>query len=109
MRHTSWQDGVLGTNYPIPPNWNWTYHVGHSYSFLVMMDQNASHDYYIVASAQFVNQSLWQRVTGVDVLHYSNSKGKATGPLSDPRNDVYDASFVVNQALFIKFVAFIIL
>lgn len=25
MRRTSWQDGVLGTNCPIPAKWNWTY------------------------------------------------------------------------------------
>lgn len=25
MRRASWQDGVLGTNCPIPPKWNWTY------------------------------------------------------------------------------------
>jgi hypothetical protein len=25
MRRNSWQDGVLGTNCPIPPNWDWTY------------------------------------------------------------------------------------
>ncbi|KAM7273218.1 hypothetical protein ACFE04_027882 [Oxalis oulophora] len=25
MRHNSWEDGVLGTNCPIPPKWNWTY------------------------------------------------------------------------------------
>lgn len=25
MRRNSWQDGVLGTNCPIPPKWNWTY------------------------------------------------------------------------------------
>ena len=25
MRHVSWQDGVLGTNCPIPPSSNWTY------------------------------------------------------------------------------------
>ncbi|KAK6145635.1 hypothetical protein DH2020_022455 [Rehmannia glutinosa] len=67
-------------------------HVGQSYSFLVTMDQNASSDYYIVASARFVNESLWQRVTGVAVLHYSNSKGNAAGPLPDPPNDVYDPS-----------------
>lgn len=24
-RRNSWQDGVLGTNCPIPPGWNWTY------------------------------------------------------------------------------------
>ena len=25
QRRTSWQDGVSGTNCPIPPTWNWTY------------------------------------------------------------------------------------
>lgn len=25
MRRNSWQDGVLGTNCPIPAGWNWTY------------------------------------------------------------------------------------
>ena len=25
MRRNSWQDGVLGTNCPIPPQWNFTY------------------------------------------------------------------------------------
>ncbi|CAL5366966.1 unnamed protein product [Camellia sinensis] len=77
-------------------------HVGQSYSFLVTMDQNASSDYYIVASARFVNQSLWQSVTGVAVLHYSNSKGKAAGSLPDPPNDVYDTSFSLNQAMSIR-------
>nr|POE89411.1 monocopper oxidase-like protein sku5 [Quercus suber] len=79
-------------------------HVGQSYSFLVTMDQNASSDYYIVASARFVNESLWQRVTGVAVLRYSNSKGPATGPLPDPPNDFYDKSWSMNQALSIGFV-----
>lgn len=78
-------------------------HVGQSYSFLVTMDQNASSDYYIVASARFVNESLWQRVTGVAVLHYSNSKGPATGPLPDPPNDMYDKSRPINQAISIRF------
>ncbi|KAI9081591.1 hypothetical protein K1719_036477 [Acacia pycnantha] len=73
-------------------------HVEQSYSFLVSMDQNASTDYYIVASARFVNKSLWQRVTGVAVLHYSNSKGPATGPLPDPPNDFYDKEASMNQA-----------
>jgi iron transport multicopper oxidase len=77
-------------------------HVGQSYSFLVTMDQNASTDYYIVASARFVNQSTWQRVTGVGILHYSNSRGIAAGPLPDPPNDVYDTSYAVNQAMSIR-------
>nr|POE57585.1 monocopper oxidase-like protein sks1 [Quercus suber] len=77
-------------------------HVGQSCSFLVTMDQNASSDYYIVASARFVNESLWQRVTGVAVLRYSNSKGPAAGPLPDPPNDFYDKSWSMNQALSIR-------
>ncbi|KAF8379264.1 hypothetical protein HHK36_028697 [Tetracentron sinense] len=77
-------------------------HVGQSYSFLVTMDQNASTDYYIVASARFVNESLWKRVTGVAILHYSNSKGKATGPLPDSPNDFYDKTFSMNQARSIR-------
>ncbi|THG22901.1 hypothetical protein TEA_026948 [Camellia sinensis var. sinensis] len=77
-------------------------HVGQSYSFLVTMDQNASSDYYIVASARFVNESLWQRVTGVGILHYSNSKGKASGPLPDPPNDQFDKTFSMNQARSIR-------
>lgn len=79
-------------------------HVGQSYSFLVTMDQNASSDYYIVASARFVNESTWQKVTGVAVLHYSNSKGPASGPLPDPPNDVYDKTMSMNQAKSIRFV-----
>ncbi|XP_052209676.1 monocopper oxidase-like protein SKU5 [Diospyros lotus] len=77
-------------------------HVGQSYSFLVTMDQNASTDYYIVASARFVNESLWKRVTGVAILHYSNSKGKASGPLPDPPNDEFDKTFSMNQARSIR-------
>ncbi|KAJ8536685.1 hypothetical protein K7X08_035086 [Anisodus acutangulus] len=77
-------------------------HVGQSYTFLVTMDQNASSDYYVVASARFVNQTIWQKVTGVAVLHYSNSKGKAAGPLPDPPNDVYDTSYALNQAMSIR-------
>nr|KJB38721.1 hypothetical protein B456_006G269000 [Gossypium raimondii] len=44
-------------------------HVGQSYSFLVTMDQNATTDYYIVASARFLNESAWERVTGVAISH----------------------------------------
>ncbi|XP_059443605.1 monocopper oxidase-like protein SKU5 [Corylus avellana] len=77
-------------------------HVGQSYSFLVTMDQNASTDYYIVASARFVNESLWKRVTGVAILHYTNSKGKAKGPLPDSPNDEFDKTFSMNQARSIR-------
>ncbi|KAG0486631.1 hypothetical protein HPP92_008726 [Vanilla planifolia] len=76
--------------------------VGQSYSFLVTMNQNASSDYYIVASARFVNGSNWDRVVGVAILHYSNSKGKASGPLPDPPNDFYDKTYSMNQARSIR-------
>ncbi|KAF3448384.1 hypothetical protein FNV43_RR09097 [Rhamnella rubrinervis] len=77
-------------------------HVGQSYSFLLTTDQNASTDYYIVASARFVNESLWKRVTGVAILHYTNSKGKASGPLPEAPNDEYDKTFSMNQARSIR-------
>ncbi|TKY49857.1 Monocopper oxidase protein SKS1 [Spatholobus suberectus] len=77
---------------------NFDIHAGQSYSFLLSTDQNASTDYYIVASARFVNESLWQKVTGVAILHYSNSKGSATGPLPPPPDDFYDKTFSMNQA-----------
>ncbi|KAG0453870.1 hypothetical protein HPP92_025174 [Vanilla planifolia] len=76
--------------------------VGQSYSFLITMDQNASSDYYVVASARFVNGSKWDRVVGVAILHYSNSKGKASGPLPDAPNDVYDKTYSMNQARSIR-------
>ncbi|KAL9240383.1 hypothetical protein vseg_014609 [Gypsophila vaccaria] len=79
-------------------NTNFDIHVGQSYSFLVTMDQNASTDYYIVASARFLNDSQPERVTGVAILQYSNSKGKAVGPLPDPPNDFYDKNWSMNQA-----------
>lgn len=77
-------------------------HVGQSYSFLLTTDQNASSDYYIVASARFVNESRWKRVTGVAILHYSNSKGKAHGPLPEGPNDEFDKTFSMNQARSIR-------
>ncbi|XP_047147034.1 monocopper oxidase-like protein SKS1 [Vigna umbellata] len=77
---------------------NFDIHAGQSYSFLLSTDQNASTDYYIVASARFVNESLWQKVTGVAILHYSNSKGPASGPLPPPPVDFYDKTASMNQA-----------
>ncbi|EEC82918.1 hypothetical protein OsI_27845 [Oryza sativa Indica Group] len=74
-----------------------------SYSFLVTMDQNASTDYYIVASPRFVtNESRWHDVNGVAVLQYSNSKGRASGPLPDGPNDFYYKSYSMDQARSIK-------
>jgi FtsP/CotA-like multicopper oxidase with cupredoxin domain len=78
-------------------------HVGQSYSFLVTMDQNASTDYYVVASARFVDAAVIDKLTGVAILHYSNSQGPASGPLPDPPNDQYDTAFSINQARSIRY------
>lgn len=89
-------------SYTVQQNYtNMDIHIGQSYSFLVSMDQNASTDYYIVASARLVNGSEWDQVTGVAILHYSNSQGPASGPLPDPPNQ-YDPSFSMNQARSIR-------
>ncbi|CAA3001438.1 monocopper oxidase SKU5 [Olea europaea subsp. europaea] len=89
-------------SYTVQQNYsNMDIHVGQSYSFLVTMDQNASSDYYIVASPRFVNSSAWSKATGVAILHYSNSLGPASGPLPDPPNE-YETSFSMNQARSIR-------
>ncbi|KAJ7961685.1 Monocopper oxidase-like protein SKU5 [Quillaja saponaria] len=88
-------------SYTVQQNYtNMDIHVGQSYSFLVTMDQNASTDYYIVASPRFVNSS-WARATGVAILHYSNSQAPAAGPLPDlPNQD--DPYLSMNQARSIR-------
>ncbi|KAG7014566.1 Monocopper oxidase-like protein SKU5 [Cucurbita argyrosperma subsp. argyrosperma] len=80
---------------------NMDIHVGQSYSFLVTMDQNASSDYYIVASSRFLNSSSLAGINGVAILHYSNSQGPASGPLPDPPNEL-DTFFSMNQARSIR-------
>lgn len=90
-------------SYTVQQNYaNMDIHVGQSYSFLITMDQNASTDYYIVASPLFVNSS-WARATGVAILHYSNSQGPASGPLPS-LSDQDDPSFSMNQARSIRFI-----
>uniref|UniRef100_A0A2N9HZ66 Plastocyanin-like domain-containing protein n=1 Tax=Fagus sylvatica TaxID=28930 RepID=A0A2N9HZ66_FAGSY len=89
-------------SYTVQQNYtNMDIHVGQSYSFLVTMDQNASSDYYIVASSQFVNSSASVKATGVAILHYSNSQGPASGPLPDLPNE-NDPIFSMNQARSIR-------
>ncbi|CAJ2638564.1 unnamed protein product [Trifolium pratense] len=89
--------------YTIQQNYtNFDIHAGQSFSFLLSTDQNASTDYYIVASARFVNESLWQKVTGVAVLHYKNSKGAVTGPLPPAPDDLYNPGASMNQARSIR-------
>ncbi|KAM3683604.1 hypothetical protein ACJW31_12G161000 [Castanea mollissima] len=89
-------------SYTVQQNYtNMDVHVGQSYSFLVTMDQNASSDYYIVASPRFVNSSAWGSGTGVAILHYSNSQGPASGPLPDLPNE-NDPYFSMNQARSIR-------
>ncbi|KAL3850468.1 hypothetical protein ACJIZ3_012350 [Penstemon smallii] len=89
-------------SYAVQQNYsNMDIHVGQSYSFLVTMDQNASSDYYIVASPRFVNSSTLAKASGVAILHYSNSQGPASGPLPEPPNEL-DTSFSMNQARSIR-------
>ncbi|KAB2636680.1 monocopper oxidase-like protein SKU5 [Pyrus ussuriensis x Pyrus communis] len=89
-------------SYTVQQNYaNMDIHVGQSFSFLVTMDQNATSDYYIVASPRFVNSSSWAKAIGVAILHYSNSQGPASGPLPDPPND-YDTYYSMNQARSIR-------
>ncbi|XP_065875924.1 monocopper oxidase-like protein SKU5 [Euphorbia lathyris] len=80
---------------------NMDIHVGQSYSFLVTMDQNATSDYYIVASPRYTNSSGWSKAVGVAILHYTNSQGPASGPLPSPPNE-YDTYFSMNQARSIR-------
>ncbi|KAJ7536091.1 hypothetical protein O6H91_12G056300 [Diphasiastrum complanatum] len=75
-------------------------HVGQSYSILVTANQNAS-DYYIVASPRFVNLTIYQNITGIAILHYTNSTTLASGPLPDPPS-IYDTQFSQNQARSIR-------
>ncbi|KAF6144291.1 hypothetical protein GIB67_024518 [Kingdonia uniflora] len=89
-------------SYTVQQNYtNMDIHVGQSYSFLITMDQNASSDYYMVASARFVNSSTSAIPAGVAILHYSNSQGPALGPLPDPPNEL-DTYFSMNQARSIR-------
>lgn len=89
-------------SYTVQQNYaNMDIHVGQSYSFLVTMDQNATGDYYIVASPRFTNSSNGPKASGVAILHYSNSQGPVSGPLPDPPND-FDKFFSMNQARSIR-------
>ncbi|KAL2905436.1 Monocopper oxidase-like protein SKS2 [Bienertia sinuspersici] len=61
------------------------------------MDQDASSDYYIVASPRFVNSSSGGGAVGVAALHYIDSQGPTSGPLPDHPSDI-DPSYSMNQA-----------
>lgn len=62
-------------------------HVGQSVSVLVTLNQPPK-DYYIVASTRFTQTVL----STTSVLHYSNSRSSASGPLPAPPADIYDWS-----------------
>uniref|UniRef100_A0A453L460 Plastocyanin-like domain-containing protein n=3 Tax=Aegilops tauschii subsp. strangulata TaxID=200361 RepID=A0A453L460_AEGTS len=77
QRKNCWQDGVLGTNCPIPPGWNWTY------NFQVMDDACKSLDYPedqtcafssvssdISAAMLFYLYSVWSDLWFLDGLGY---------------------------------------
>jgi len=66
------------------------------------MDQNTSSDYYMVASARFVNATTRDKVTGVVILHYSNSQGLASGPLPEGPAEA-DTYISMNQTRSIRY------
>ncbi|KAE8694498.1 Monocopper oxidase-like protein SKS2 [Hibiscus syriacus] len=72
-------------------------HVGEVIFVFSYHGSECNKNYYIAASARFVNELMWERVTGVAVLHYSNSKGPATGPLPAASSDVYSQWSSMNQ------------
>ncbi|KAM6600693.1 hypothetical protein CsatA_020302 [Cannabis sativa] len=76
-------------------------HVGQSYSVLVTANQNES-DYYIVASPMLVNTTqMSSSMTGIGVLHYSNSVSSVGGPLP-VGPDPFDLDSSLNQAKSIR-------
>ncbi|KAJ8764323.1 hypothetical protein K2173_006063 [Erythroxylum novogranatense] len=66
-------------------------HVGQSVAVVVTLNQSPK-DYYIVASTRFTKQVL----TASAVLHYSNSKAPASGPL--PVGPTYQVHWSMKQA-----------
>ncbi|KAI7750864.1 hypothetical protein M8C21_025270 [Ambrosia artemisiifolia] len=74
-------------------------HVGQSYSFLVTMDQNASSDFYVVASPRFVDQSEWQRVTGFTFIRMNNS---ASGARPNPQGSFHYGSINITDTYVLR-------
>ena len=70
-------------------------HVGQSYSVLVTANQ-APGDYYMVASTRFTNPVL----TGIGILHYTNSQFRLTGP--PPAGPTIQIDHSLNQARTIR-------
>lgn len=54
-------------------------HVGQSYSVLVTADQNDA-DYYIVAAPKPVDNTVYESLVGVGVLHFPNLIQNLAGP-----------------------------
>ena len=68
-------------------------HVGQSYTVLVTMNQ-APQDYYIVASTRFMTPTL----SGVAILHYSNSNSKSTPRRPLPVGPTTEIDYSLSQA-----------
>lgn len=75
-------------------------HVGQSYSVLVTADQNDA-DYYIVAAPKLVDNTVYESLVGVGVLHYSNSNTEPSGP-RPTGPDPFDLDFSLDQARSIR-------
>lgn len=73
MRGNCWQDGVIGTNCPIPPNWNWTYN-------FQVKDQIGSYFYF--PSIHF------QRASGGFGAIIVNNRDVISVPFLEPAADI---------------------
>ena len=77
-------------------------HVGQSYSVLLTLNQ-APGDYYIVASSRFTTEQQ-QALTGIGVLHYSNSgSNNVSGPLP-PGPTAAEIEYSADQARSIRYI-----
>lgn len=73
QKRSSWQDGVLGTNCPIPPKWNWTYN-------FQVKDQIGSYFYF--PSLNF------QRASGGFGGFIINPRSVIPTPFDNPAGDI---------------------
>ncbi|KAL8095343.1 hypothetical protein AgCh_036713 [Apium graveolens] len=106
MRRISWQDGVLGTNCPIRPGWNWTYEFQALRSSLDSGKDLGMPDGVLI-NGKGPYQYNASVSNGIDYETINVDQGNTklyihTGALPDPPNDAYDTSYAVNQAMSIR-------
>ncbi|KAK8639395.1 hypothetical protein V6N13_137777 [Hibiscus sabdariffa] len=111
-RKNSWQDGVSGTNCPIPAGWNWTDWYTKSHKGLrkdvengvdlgvpdgILINGLGPYRY----DQALVKDGIVYQIINVEPGKTYRFRGLATGPLPDPPN-VYDTYFSMNQARSIR-------